>query len=238
MSQLDLGDRRALVTGGAGGIGAAVSRRLAAAGATVVVADSNGAGATALAADIGGEAWPVDLSDTTALSTATLDVDVLVNNAGVQHVSRLEEFPPERFSAIVRLMLEAPFLLVRAVLPKMYERGWGRIVNISSALGDGAARGGVPVQDRPRLSDHRLRRGRVRTRPSRHGADGAQVGEVEHRGIRHDRVVGAADPPDRWLRVHLGQVVEPEVARCHVLSTPLAPGAIPGQASTATWSPG
>jgi 3-hydroxybutyrate dehydrogenase len=133
--ELDLGGRRAIVTGGAGGIGAAVSRRLAAAGATVVVADIDSGRAAAVAAECGGEAWPVDLSDGAVLAEVTLDVDILVNNAGVQHVSRLEEFPPERFSAILRLMLEAPFLLIRAALPGMYKRGWGRIVNISSAHG-------------------------------------------------------------------------------------------------------
>lgn len=135
MSELDLGGRRALVTGGAGGIGAAIARRLAAAGASVVVADIDGDRATTVAAEIGGKPWEVDLADTAALTDLDLDVDVLVNNAGVQHVSRLEEFPPERFSSIVRLMLEAPFLLARAALPGMYERCWGRIVNISSAHG-------------------------------------------------------------------------------------------------------
>lgn len=135
MSQLDLRGRRALVTGGAGGIGEAVSRRLSAAGATVVVADIDGPRAATLAAAIGGEAWQVDLSETAALTELALDVDVLVNNAGIQHVARLEEFPPDRFALIVRLMLEAPFLLIRAALPKMYERQWGRIVNISSAHG-------------------------------------------------------------------------------------------------------
>lgn len=135
MSQLDVGGRRALVTGGASGIGAAVSHRLAAAGATVVVADVDGDGAAAVAAELGGEAWQVDLSNTGVLAELALDVDVLVNNAGIQHVARLEEFPPDRFAYIVRLMLEAPFLLIRAALPKMYEQGWGRIVNVSSAHG-------------------------------------------------------------------------------------------------------
>lgn len=135
MSELDLRGKQALVTGGAGGIGAAVCRRLAAAGAAVVVADVDGERAAALAGEVGGEAWQVDLSDTAALAGLALDADVLVNNAGVQHVSPVEEFPPERFAFMMRLMVEAPFLLIRAVLPAMYERGWGRIVNISSAHG-------------------------------------------------------------------------------------------------------
>jgi 3-hydroxybutyrate dehydrogenase len=135
MAELDLDGRHALVTGGGSGIGAAICRRLAAAGAKVTVADINSASADSVAAEIGGEPWQVDLSDTAALAGVQLDVDILVNNAGIQHIARIEEFPPERFSLILRLMLEAPFLLVRAALPTMYQRGWGRIVNISSAHG-------------------------------------------------------------------------------------------------------
>ncbi|MBB5786853.1 3-hydroxybutyrate dehydrogenase [Jiangella mangrovi] len=135
MAELDLAGRRALVTGGGSGIGAAVARRLGTAGAHVIVADVDGDRAAAVAAECGGEPWQVDLSDTVSLATAEVDVDVLVNNAGVQHVARLEEFPPDRFAFILRLMLEAPFLLIRAALPGMYARGWGRVVNVSSAHG-------------------------------------------------------------------------------------------------------
>lgn len=131
----DLTGRRALVTGGASGIGAACAEAFAAAGAHVIVADLNGDAAEALAAQLGGEAWQVDLSNTKALADLQLDVDILVNNAGVQHVSPIEEFDPERFSFILRLMLESPFLLIRAALPKMYERGFGRVINLSSAHG-------------------------------------------------------------------------------------------------------
>ncbi|MFS0792377.1 3-hydroxybutyrate dehydrogenase [Microbacterium sp. 1P10AE] len=132
---IDLSGRRALVTGGASGIGAAIARAFAEAGATVTVADLNAEGAEALAAEIGGRAWAVDLSDTAALADLTLDVDILVNNAGIQHVSPIEDFAPERFSFMLRLMLEAPFLLIRAALPGMYERGFGRVLNVSSVHG-------------------------------------------------------------------------------------------------------
>ncbi|CAN7545250.1 3-hydroxybutyrate dehydrogenase [Microbacterium maritypicum] len=131
----DLHGRRALVTGGASGIGAACARELASAGARVTVADVDRASAEALAAEIGGEAWHVDLSDLGALADARIDVDILVNNAGVQHVSPIEDFAPERFSFILRLMLEAPFLLIRAALPGMYDRGFGRVINVSSVHG-------------------------------------------------------------------------------------------------------
>jgi 3-hydroxybutyrate dehydrogenase len=135
MGSLDLSGRRAVVTGAASGIGAAVAERLAAAGAQVVVCDVDTSGAEAMAARIGGEPWTVDLTDTSALQGLSLEADILVNNAGVQHVAPVEEFPPERFALIVRLMLEAPFLLVRASLPHMYAAGWGRVVNVSSAHG-------------------------------------------------------------------------------------------------------
>lgn len=127
--------RRALVTGGASGIGAACARAFAAAGAHVTVADIDREAAEALAAEIGGAAWHVDLADSAALAAASLDIDILVNNAGVQHVSPIEDFEPERFSFILRLMLEAPFLLIRAALPGMYERGFGRVINVSSVHG-------------------------------------------------------------------------------------------------------
>ncbi|WP_151526065.1 3-hydroxybutyrate dehydrogenase [Serinicoccus kebangsaanensis] len=127
--------RRAIVTGGASGIGAAVARRLAADGLRVVVADRDADAASRVAADIGGEVWAVDLSDTGALQQASVECDVLVNNAGVQRVAPVHEFDPEDFRLIQRLMLEAPFLLARAALPHMYARGWGRIVNVSSAHG-------------------------------------------------------------------------------------------------------
>ncbi|QKW37829.1 3-hydroxybutyrate dehydrogenase [Actinomadura sp. NAK00032] len=132
---LDLAGRRALVTGGAGGIGRACARRLAAAGAAVVVADLDGAAAERTAAEIGGVPLYADLADVDAIGGLASDVDILVNNAGIQLVAPVHEFPPEMFTRILRLMVEAPFRLVRDALPGMYERGWGRIVNISSVHG-------------------------------------------------------------------------------------------------------
>jgi 3-hydroxybutyrate dehydrogenase len=132
---VDLTGRSAMVTGGASGIGAACARAFAAAGARVTVADVDASGAEAVASEIGGDTWIVDLADATMLADRRIDVDILVNNAGIQHVSPLEEFDPERFSFMMRLMLEAPFLLIRAALPAMYGRGFGRILNLSSVHG-------------------------------------------------------------------------------------------------------
>jgi 3-hydroxybutyrate dehydrogenase len=134
-STAGLTGRRALVTGGASGIGAACARALAGAGAHVIVADLDEARAAEVAASFGGEPWPVDLTDVGALEELQLDVDVLVNNAGIQHVAPIPEFPPEMFRRILRLMLEAPFLLTRAALPSMYAREFGRVINISSVHG-------------------------------------------------------------------------------------------------------
>jgi 3-hydroxybutyrate dehydrogenase len=130
-----LAGRRALVTGGASGIGRACAARLAEAGAEVLVVDRDADGAQAVARQVGGTAVVVDLSDLDAVDALDLDVDVLVNNAGIQHVAPVHEFPPDRFSVILRLMLEAPFRLARGALPHMYARGWGRLVHVSSVHG-------------------------------------------------------------------------------------------------------
>ncbi|MCW4353620.1 SDR family oxidoreductase [Hoyosella sp. YIM 151337] len=131
---------KALVTGGASGIGAACARALAEQyAAAVVVADRDGVAAKSVANEIGGDAWEVDLADVTVLEKLRLDADILVNCAGVQNVAPVESFPPETFRRMHRLMVEAPFLLMRAALPSMYERGFGRIINISSIHGTRAS---------------------------------------------------------------------------------------------------
>jgi 3-hydroxybutyrate dehydrogenase len=135
--------RTALVTGGASGIGRAVSQRLAAQGARVIVLDLDEAGARQVAAELGGEHLSADLSDGASIDALGLgrDVhaDILVNNAGVQHVAPVQDFDPERFGFIQRLMLEAPFRLARGLLPGMYDRGWGRLVHVSSVHGHRAS---------------------------------------------------------------------------------------------------
>jgi 3-hydroxybutyrate dehydrogenase len=135
ITAVDLTGRRALVTGAGSGIGRACAARLSAANAAVVVLDVDADKAGAVAAEINGEALVVDLSDLDRVAELDIDVDILVNNAGLQHVAPVHEFPPDRFSLILRVMLEAPFRLVRATLPGMYARGWGRVVNISSVHG-------------------------------------------------------------------------------------------------------
>ena len=132
----DLSGRLAVVTGGASGIGAACAVRLAEAGASVVVADLDIEGAVKVAARTGGRAVAADLADPALDAEAVAgEADILVNCAGLQHVSPIEEFPPEKFRLLLTVMLEGPFRLVQAALPHMYAQGWGRIVNISSVHG-------------------------------------------------------------------------------------------------------
>ena len=135
MTDQDLQGKRALVTGGASGIGLACVREFAARGAHVVVADHHVYLTESIADEVGGDPWLVDLADTAALDELSLDVDILVNNVGIQRVSPIAEFEPDTFRLMQRLMVETPFLLIRAALPGMYRRGWGRVINVSSAHG-------------------------------------------------------------------------------------------------------
>ncbi|MFF3070276.1 3-hydroxybutyrate dehydrogenase [Kitasatospora sp. NPDC057904] len=130
-----LDGRTALVTGAASGIGRACAEALAGAGARVYVVDLAAEPARELAARIGGHAVVADLADPQAVDALPADADIVVNNAGLQHVAPVHEFPPERFSLIQRVMVEAPFRILRRTLPHMYERGWGRVVNVSSVHG-------------------------------------------------------------------------------------------------------
>ncbi|KAA5832725.1 3-hydroxybutyrate dehydrogenase [Saccharopolyspora hirsuta] len=130
-----LGGRVALVTGAGSGIGRACARALAADGAEVHVVDLDGAAAERVAAEVGGRAHVVDLADPGAVGALPAQVDVLVNNAGFQHVAPLPEFPLDTFTRMQQVMVTAPFQLVRNALPHMYRRGWGRIVHVSSVHG-------------------------------------------------------------------------------------------------------
>ncbi|MDQ2782838.1 3-hydroxybutyrate dehydrogenase [Lapillicoccus sp.] len=136
----DLHGRRALVTGAASGIGAAIVGRYLACGAQVYAVDRDEAGLKTLVGRFptdGPRLVPLvaDLADLTGLADLPTDVDVLVNNAGLQHIAPVEDFPLDRFELILAVMLHAPFRLVRQCLPHMYARGWGRVVNVSSAHG-------------------------------------------------------------------------------------------------------
>ena len=108
----------AVVPGSTSGIGLGIARALAAAGADLMI---NGFGEAAAIAAPGDCRGP--------------RVDVLVNNAGIQHVAPVHEFPLERWDAVIAINLTAVFLTTRAVLPQMLARDWGRIINIASVHG-------------------------------------------------------------------------------------------------------
>ncbi|MDQ2702256.1 MAG: 3-hydroxybutyrate dehydrogenase [Pseudomonadota bacterium] len=130
-----------LITGAGSGIGAGIAAGLAADGNHLVVTDVNLEAAEAVAAGIrgdGGSAEALGLDVTSsdsvaaALAAVSRPVEVLVNNAGLQHVSPLEEFPIDKWDLLIQVMLVGVARLTRAVLPGMRERGFGRIVNIGS----------------------------------------------------------------------------------------------------------
>ncbi|MBN8741825.1 MAG: 3-hydroxybutyrate dehydrogenase [Lysobacterales bacterium 69-70] len=130
-----------LITGAGSGIGAGIATELAAAGHHIILTDLDRSAVDAVAAQIlaaGGSAEALALDVTSddsvaaALAAATRPVDVLVNNAGLQHVAPLEEFPIAKWDFLVQVMLVGVARLTRAVLPGMRERGFGRIVNIGS----------------------------------------------------------------------------------------------------------
>ncbi len=132
---------RVLITGAGSGIGAGIATELASAGHEIIVTDLDQAAADSIAAlivDSGGAATArgLDVTDQANVEAlcAALDrpVDVLVNNAGLQHVSRLEEFPMEKWDLLVQVMLTGTARLTRALLPGMRESGFGRIINIGS----------------------------------------------------------------------------------------------------------
>ena len=142
-------DKTALVTGSTSGIGLGIARALAGQGANIVL---NGFGdaaeiealRTGLEHEFGVQAIyegadltrPAQIDAMIASINARFGgVDVLVNNAGIQHVSPVENFAPERWDAVIALNLSAAFHTIRGTLPSMKARNWGRIINIASAHG-------------------------------------------------------------------------------------------------------
>jgi 3-oxoacyl-[acyl-carrier protein] reductase len=146
-------ERVALVTGGAAGIGAAISTRLAADGFTVVVADLDDRAATSCADNLrslGHRAIPmrVDVADLSAIETMLTKLvdrlgrcDVLVNNAGIASTAPFGEFPMTAWLATLAINLTGPMVLAQRVVPFMRRDGWGRIVNIASISGLRASAG-------------------------------------------------------------------------------------------------
>lgn len=136
--------RRALVAGGASGIGAAVVRRLAAAGAFVVIADLQGNEAAELAAEVRGAGVHLDVTDFARVKEMVDrhgPFDILVNSAGADQHAFFTQTQPEDWRRLLAVNLESVFATTHAVLPGMQAGGYGRIVNIASEAGRLGSRG-------------------------------------------------------------------------------------------------
>lgn len=143
---LAMSGRRVFLTGGAMGIGAAIARQLAAAGAQVVIADVDGIAADSLAAEIGASAVRLDVTDFAAVRDSIESrgpFDILVNNAGVDQHAYFTSTTPDDWRHLLAVNLEAVFATTHAALPAMQAAGFGRIVNISSEAGRMGSRGGA-----------------------------------------------------------------------------------------------
>ncbi|MGK6315690.1 3-hydroxybutyrate dehydrogenase [Neorhizobium sp. DT-125] len=142
-----LANRTALITGSTSGIGLAMARRFAAAGANIVInglgeADAIETERAGIEAEFGVRCIyspanmlsGAEIGDMVKLALESFGgCDILVNNAGIQHVSPIEEFPDEKWQAIIQINLIAAFHSIKAALPAMKQRGFGRIINVASA---------------------------------------------------------------------------------------------------------
>lgn len=141
MNRIDLQGRRAVVTGGAQGIGLAIAHRFVASGAEVVIWDRQQDQAAQAAAALGpaASARALDLTDDAAVAKAAAEagaIDILVNNAGITGGNGLLwDLDPAGWRQVMEVNLNAPFVVCRALVPGMIARGYGRIVNIASVAG-------------------------------------------------------------------------------------------------------
>jgi 2-hydroxycyclohexanecarboxyl-CoA dehydrogenase len=136
--------RRALVTGGAGGIGAAIAGRLVAEGAEVIIADADASAVQRTASEFGATPLCLDVGDIAHATSVLADigvVDVLVNNAGIDDFGRFTEMSADRWRHLLAVNVEGAFVCTRAVLPGMQRSGYGRIVMITSEAGRIGAKG-------------------------------------------------------------------------------------------------
>lgn len=147
---MNLTGTRVVVTGASRGIGAQLAARLAARGARVVLVARSSDAIAGLAADLGGEAFPADLADPSAIAPLVRAIEtdgpinVLVNNAGVDLTGSFVDLDPDRIRELIAVNLVAPMLLCHAVIPTMRVRGKGHIMNVSSLAGTNALPGLAP----------------------------------------------------------------------------------------------
>jgi 2-hydroxycyclohexanecarboxyl-CoA dehydrogenase len=144
-SAMRLEGKKALVTGGASGIGAAIARRLAAEGAEVTIGDLNLEGATEVAGEISGLSIQLDVTDLgsaqAAVDSAGPPIDILINNAGTDEFGFFAQTTPEQWEKVIAVNLRGVLNCTYAALPGMQEAGYGRIVNIASEAGRVGSKG-------------------------------------------------------------------------------------------------
>jgi gluconate 5-dehydrogenase len=208
-SLFDLSDRVALVTGSARGLGHAMARGLAEAGATVVlndvVADRLDAAVAAMRADgLDAHAALFDVTDKAQVESGVETVErrigpieILVNNVGVQHRAPLEEFPEEAWDRLMEINVKGMFLVGQAVARQMIPRGHGKIVNVSSVNGE-LARPSIAPYTATKGAVNNLTKG-MATEWARHGI---QVNAIAPGYFITELTQPLADDPafDDWLR--------------------------------------
>ena len=134
--------KNVLVTGGASGIGFGIAEKLATNGLHVVIADLNESAAQQASQELASSGLScsyvqVDVCNAQQVAAlpemlADTPIDVLINNAGIQHVSKIEDFPAHKWQQLINVMLVGPALLTQAFLPHMREQNFGRIINVGS----------------------------------------------------------------------------------------------------------
>jgi 3-hydroxybutyrate dehydrogenase len=201
-----LSGKAVLVTGAGSGIGLAMARAFAREGARVLVHDVRDA--RWLAEELGGVFLQADLADPQAVEAlgkeaAALGVDILVNNAGFQHIDPVEAFPLETWQAMVQVMLTAPFQLIKALIPGMKAKGWGRIINVASVHGLVAS----PYKSAYISAKHGLV-GLTRTVALEAGPHGVTVNAIAPAYVRTPLVEGQIQDQARTLGISPEEVVE------------------------------
>lgn len=195
---MKLQNSRVLITGASRGLGRRIAEVLTAHGCAVALVARDGAALEELAKELGGKAYPTDLSDPAAVEAligrveADGPLDVLVNNAGVDHVGRFHEATPAQVRNLLQINLGAPMELCRQVIPGMVARGRGHIVNVSSmgAISQGP---GLTLYGSSKAGLSHFTagiRGELRGKPV--GTTLVQIGEVKTDMIDHIRAFGPA----------------------------------------------
>ena len=195
---MELRNSRVLVTGASRGLGKSIAEELARRGATVALVARSADALEVLAKDLDGKAYPTDLTDPDAVEglidrvEADGPVDVLVNNAGVDHVGRFPEASAQAVRDLLQVNLAAPMELCRQLMPRMVKRGRGHIVNVSSfgAISQGP---GVTLYGTSKAGLSHFTAGiRSELRGKPVGTTLVQLGEVKTDMIYHIRAFGPA----------------------------------------------